>query len=58
MCVLQVVLGAAGLLSVVTLGRSAVRSITTNVKVGAVKFATLAAFFAVFGVAFKLVLEN
>ncbi len=54
----QVVLAAAGLLAVVTLGRSAVKSLAINVKEGAVKFATLAGFFGAVGLAFKLVLEN
>lgn len=48
----------AGALTTITLGRSAVDSLTTNVRTGFLKSSTLVLFFIAVGVALKFVVEN
>lgn len=56
--VIEVGLFVAGVLTIITLGRSAVDGLTTNVRTGFLKATTLVLFFAAVGVALKFVVEN
>lgn len=58
LCALQVGLFVAAALTTITLGRSAVDSLTTNVRTGFLKSGTLVLFFVIVGVALKFVVEN
>lgn len=55
---IEVGLFVAGALTTITLGRSAVDSLTTNVRSGFLKSGTLVLFFIAVGVALKFVVEN